>query len=64
MILEELWKIKDEQSAKKCKMTYEELKVYYAKSTEMFKERLGKDRFIPTDKPNVWRHVGKKTAAV
>ena len=62
MTLEELWKIKDEQSAMKCKMSFEELKEYYAKSTEIFMERLGKNSFTPTDKPNILRHKARKTA--
>jgi len=64
MTLEELWKIKDEQSIKYYNMTVEERRAYDSNITEAMFKRMGKDRFIPTDKPNVWKHVGKKTATV
>ena len=64
MTLEELKKIRNKHSAKIIKMTTEERRRFYAENESRLLEKLGKDYFIPTDKPNVWKHVGKKTATV
>jgi len=60
MTLEELYKIKDEQSKKMSKMTKEEMNAHHKRVTEKLFQRVGRENFIPTDKPNVWRHVPKK----
>jgi len=60
MTLEELYKIKDEQSKKMSKMTKEEMNAHHKRVTEKLFERAGRANFIPTYKPNVWRHEPKK----
>jgi hypothetical protein len=57
MTLEELKEIRDKQSAKIIQMTAEERRIFYAENEARIIKKLGKDYFIPTDKPNIWRHV-------
>jgi len=59
MTLEELKEIRNKHSTKIIKMTTEERRRFYAENESRLLEKLGKDYFIPTDKPNVWRHVPK-----
>ena len=60
MTIEELRKIRDEQSAKIIMMSPEERKQYYTENRERLINRVGKDYFIPTEKPNIWKHIAKK----
>ena len=60
MTLEELWEIKDRKSAETKNMTFNELKEYLKKSDERFLDKVGRDNFVPTDNPNVWKHIAKK----
>jgi len=60
MTIEELRKIRDEQSAKIILMSHEERKQYYIENNERLLNRVGKDYFMPTDKPNIWKHIAKK----
>jgi len=60
MNLEELYKIKEEQSKKMLKMTPEEITSHYEKVMERLFAWAGKENFIPTDNPNVWKHIAKK----
>ena len=60
MTLEEYWEIKDKMSKETYSLTLEQLREYYRKSTELFLNKAGRENFIPTDKPNVWKHIPKK----
>jgi len=62
MTIEEIRKIKKEISKNLVKMTPAETNEHYKKISEDFMKRLGRENFIPTDKPNVWKHIPKKTA--
>jgi hypothetical protein len=59
--LEELRKIKAEQSEKYCKMTAEERVSHEEKIWEWVIEKFGSENFIQTSKQNIWKHVGRKT---
>jgi len=59
MTQNELRKIKSEQSEKYNKMTNDEKQAHATKIIENHMILMGKENFIPTDKPNVWRHVPK-----
>ena len=60
MTLDELYKIKDEKSKKMLNMTPEEITANEKKVTERVFERYGRENFLPTENPNVWKHVAKK----
>ena len=60
MNLEELYKIKEEQGKKWLKMTPEEREEHEKQVMERLFAWVGKENFIPTDNPNVWKHIAKK----
>ena len=64
MTIGELKNIRDSQSAKIVQMTKEERKRFYQENRERLLEKLGKDYFITTHKPNVWKHIANKPANV
>jgi hypothetical protein len=59
MTLDELYEIKDRLSKMKSCMTKYEMNNHHRKITEKLFDRVGKNNFIPTDKPNVWIHIPK-----
>jgi len=61
MSLEELWEIKAAISADIKNMSLKEMNEYFKKSSDSLKNRAGKDNFVPTDNPSVWKHIAKKT---
>jgi alanine-alpha-ketoisovalerate/valine-pyruvate aminotransferase len=60
MTMEEFYKMKDEKNMMLKKMTPEERSLYHKKETENVFKWLGKENFIPTNEPGVWRHIPKK----
>ena len=57
MTKEEIKKIKNELGEKYNKMTVEERIAHTHKITQNFIDSMVRENFIPTDKPNVWKHV-------
>ena len=61
MNIDELIKLKADISNKIKGMNTEELKKYYSESFEWFTNKVGKENFHSTDKPNIFKHTAKKT---
>ena len=60
MNLEELWEIKEKISAEIKDMNLNEKREYFKKSTEWLKDRAGRENFVQTSDPYVWKHIAKK----